>query len=153
MLEVYIDDSARRRRRAAAASYYYPTFLQHGCFAVRECVFGCNTNFEFLATDMVVAAITLNTYILECPICFRDIIILLKAHSRLIAFKSQQEKEDEKEEEEWLTIKKIFFFAVFFARFTTERKKETSMISISSSAEQSPQGGNIGNIHYSGVIC
>jgi hypothetical protein len=102
---------------------------------------------------MVVAAITYNTYILECPICFRHIIILLKADSRLTAFKSQQEKEEEEEEEEWLTSKKIFFFAVFFARFTTERKKETSMISISSSAEQSPQGGNIGNIHYSGVIC
>jgi hypothetical protein len=96
---------------------------------------------------MVVAAITYNTYILECPICFRHIIILLKADSRLTAFKSQQEKEEE--EEVWLTSKKKFFFA----RFTTERKKETSMISISSSAEQSPQGGNIGNIHYSGVIC
>jgi hypothetical protein len=97
---------------------------------------------------MVVAAITYNTYILECPICFRHIIILLKADSRLTAFKSQQEKEEE-EEEVWLTSKNKFFFA----RFTTERKKETSMISISSSAEQSPQGGNIGNIHYSGVIC
>jgi hypothetical protein len=81
---------------------------------------------------MVVAAITYNTYILECPICFRHIIILLKADSRLTAFKSQQEKEEE--EEVWLTSKKKFFFA----RFTTERKKETSMISISSSAEQSP---------------
>jgi uncharacterized protein (DUF2225 family) len=74
----------------------------------------------------------------------------LKAVSHLTAFKSQQEKE---EEEEWLTSRKIFFFAVFFARFTTDREKETSMIPISSSAEQSPQGGNIGNIHYSGVIC
>jgi hypothetical protein len=102
--------------------------LQHGCFAVRECVIGCNTNFEFLATDMVVAAITHNTYILECPICFRHIIILLKADSRLTAFKSQQEKEEEEEEEEeWLTSKKIFFFAVFFARFTTERKKERNI--------------------------
>jgi hypothetical protein len=28
------------------------------CKEFRECVIGCNTNFEFLATDMVVAAIT-----------------------------------------------------------------------------------------------